>query len=88
MKREDLEFMQHIRCYYGAYDSASQRVIDNQARALKMLSKACEDEIACTFHSAPDVYCVHSWGKIMAEGSTRGAAIANAMEKMNLLTPS
>ena len=40
---DHLEFTQVVRCYNGAYDSASQRVLDNQKA---VLAAVCEVEQA------------------------------------------
>lgn len=35
---DHLEFTQGVRCYNGAYDSASQRVLDNREAVLKAIT--------------------------------------------------
>ncbi len=73
-----LEFTQPIRCYYGSFDSASQRVVDAQAAALAEIRQR-EPEAHVTYHS-PDGFVVHVWGRpLSGYHQTRGAALAEAL---------
>jgi hypothetical protein len=79
----NLEFTQPIRCYDGAFDSASQRVLDAQAEALKRIREVEPDAI-CTYFPSESQYVVHAWGRtISAYCSTRGSALADALEKLH-----
>lgn len=80
----ELDFTQPIRCYDGAFDSASQRVIDAQKLALEKIRQHYPKAIV-TYHPAEEFFVVHEWGlALSAECSTRGSALRNAMERLGI----
>ena len=77
-----LEFTQPIRCYDGAYDSATQRVIDAQTAALKEIRRH-EPEAHVTFHPADDRWVVHVWGRTISDYTpSKGSALADALRRL------
>lgn len=77
-----LEIRGPVKCYNGCYDSATQRVIDEQNRVMALI-KAKEPDAHHTYFPAEGYHRVHKWGwPISGERSTKGAAIAEAYEKL------
>jgi len=79
---DNLEFTQTVRCYWGAFDSASQRVLDNQDAVLKEILKK-EPEAHVTYFPVEEQYVVHVWAReLSGYHQTRGAALADAYRKL------
>lgn len=79
----DLEFTSPVRCYNGAYDDESQRVLDAQDAALAKI-RLTEPQARVTYLPMEGTYMVHSWGRpLSAEHSTRGSALSDALERVN-----
>lgn len=77
----NLEFTQPIKCYNGAYDSATQRVMDAQARALKAIQKH-EPDAHVTHFPGDGTWVVHVWGReISSYHQTKGAALHDALRR-------
>lgn len=75
---DHLEFTQGVRCYNGAYDSASQRVLDNREAVLKAIREV-EPEAHCAFHHGSEEFVVHVWGRpLSGYHKTKGAALTEA----------
>jgi hypothetical protein len=79
-----LEFSGTIKCYNGAFDSASQRVINNRAKVLEAIRKV-EPEAHITFHYGSEIWIVHVWGKsISGEHKYYGNALLDACDKLGV----
>lgn len=82
---DHLEFTQGVRCFNGAYDSASQRVLDNREAVLKAIREV-EPEAHCSYYAvapcdSPDheVYMVHVWGRpLSGYHKSKAAALTEA----------
>lgn len=73
-----------VRCYWGAYDSASQAALDAQDKALRII-KTKEPEAHVTYFPVEHEYQVHAWGRPLSGfHSTRAAALWDALERLNL----
>lgn len=82
----DLEFTAPIHCYDGAYDSRSQRVIDAQVEALRLIQLR-EPEAHVTFFPVEGEWVVHSWGReLSAYHETKGSALADALRRLDNAT--
>lgn len=80
----DLEFTRSIRCYNGAFDSETQRVLDNQKRALDMI-RTKEPEAHVTHFPMEGGWCVHVWGRELSSFcNTKGAALYSAMFRLGI----
>lgn len=79
-----LDFTQSVSCYNGAFDSASQQVLDAQADALKII-RAVVPEAHVTYFPMDGEFVVDVRGKpIGYYASTRGEALRSALEKLGL----
>lgn len=77
-----LEFTAPIRCYDGAYDSASQRVLDAQEEALCRI-RLKEPEAWVTYHPAEGTFVVHVCGRPLSDYcDTKGSALADALRRI------
>lgn len=81
----ELEFTRPVRCYNGAFDSASQRVLDNRKAVLNAIRKVEPDAHASYFAVGPvdtdesEVYMVHVWGRpLSGYHKSMGAALIEA----------
>lgn len=78
-----LEFTAPIRCYDGAYDSATQCVINAQAEALRQI-RLKEPEAWVTYHPAEGTFVVHVWGRPLSDYcDTKGSALADALRRLS-----
>lgn len=79
----DLDFTQQIRCYNGAFDSTSQRVIDAQEKAMLKI-RTVEPEAHVTYtHGIDGGYTIHVWGReLSAYHSTYGGALREVLDKL------
>lgn len=81
---DNLEFTAPVRCYNGAFDSASQRVLDAQDAALALI-RTVEPEAHVTYFPVEQQYVVHVWGReLSAYAPTRGAALTDALRRLGL----
>lgn len=86
---DNLEFTQGVRCYNGAYDSASQRVLDAREEVLRAI-RQIEPDAHCTYYAVGpcdagegEVYMVHVWGRpLSGYHKTKGAALTEAYRKL------
>lgn len=79
----ELEFTQPVRCYDGAFDSASQRVLDNQDALLAKIRER-EPEAHVTYFPAEGRHQVHVWGRPLSNmRSSRGSALLEAFQVLS-----
>ena len=80
----NLEFTQPVRCYDGAFDSASQKVIDAQNAALVKI-RTVEPEAHVTYHPEGGDVVVHVWGRLLSGyHKSRGSALSDALRRLGL----
>lgn len=71
-----------IKCYNSCYDSATQRVLDEQEKILGAI-KRIEPDAHVTYFPVEGQHVVHVYGReLSGYHSTRGAAIADAYNRM------
>lgn len=79
---DNLEFTAPVRCYWGALDSASQRVLDNQNAVLAAIREV-EPEAHVTYFPMEGEWVVHVWGRpLSGYRQTKGAALAEAYRNL------
>ncbi len=82
IEAHQLEFQHPVSCYNGCYDSKSQRVIDEQARVLKLI-KMKEPDAIVTYFPMEGQFVVHVYSReLSGYHSSRGAALADAYNRM------
>ena len=80
----DLELPASIKCYDGAFDSETQRILDNQEKAMALI-RAKEPDAHCTYFFIEQEYVVHVYGRaISAYTKSRGSALADAMNRLKI----
>lgn len=80
----NLELPNSIKCYDGAFDSETQRVLDAQTKAMKKIQDI-EPEAICTYFPVEGEYVVHTWGRhISGYCKTRGSAISDALINLGI----
>lgn len=85
---DNLEFVHVVRCYWGAYDSKTQRVIDNQNACLAAI-RATEPEARVTYFPMEEVWQVHVWGRpLSGYRASKGSALAEAYRATLPISPS
>lgn len=77
-----LEFTQPIRCYNGAFDTASQRILDAQDGALTAIRRT-EPKAHVTFFPMEEEWVVHVYGRQLSSyHKSKGSALADALERL------
>lgn len=77
-----LDFTKTVRCYNGAFDSASQRVLNDRDTLLKEIQKAVP-EARVTYHPGDEEYVVHVWGRpLSGYHKTYAAALLEAFNNV------
>lgn len=79
---QELEFTSPIKCYNGAFDSKTQRVMEAQDRTLKLI-RSKEPGAWVTYFPLEEQYIVHVYGReLSCYTSTRGSALADAYNRL------
>jgi hypothetical protein len=84
----NLDFTHPVKCYDGAYDSKSQRVLDARREAMRLIRER-EPEAHATFHNSshygPGGTVIHVWGReISGYHSTYADALRDAMARLDI----
>jgi hypothetical protein len=88
IKYEDLIISHGVKCYWGAFDSKTQRVMDNREKALKLIRTVHPNAQTCYF-PVEGYYSLHTgspeYKDICSPEYDRGSVIWAGLEVLGLI---
>lgn len=82
-----LEFTAVVRCYNGAFDGASQRVLDARAEVMAAIREV-EPKAHVTYFPVEGTWQVHVWGRALsAHSASMGVALLDALGRVKQMPP-
>jgi len=84
---ENLTINHQVKCYWGAFDSATERVMKNQDEALKLIQTIHGNAKTCYF-PIEDTYDLHTGYpkyETICTSSSRGDVIYSGLLKLGLI---
>jgi hypothetical protein len=88
LQYEDLIISHGVKCYWGAFDSKTQRVIDNQEKALKLIRTVHPNAKTCYF-PVDGYYNLHTgypdYKDICETSYDRGDVLWKGLEVLKLI---